>query len=153
MPVATQLPTLITIVVTAAIDSINPCAIGVLILMISVMLAGGHSTRKMLMYGLVYIGAVAVTYFLAGIGLLYFLANVPLIVTEYISIAVGLLIIVAGLLFLPCARALTCDAIVRGTLQHRYCWEPSQYRVTRVQGLTPHRLPPTTYQAALYKRR
>ena len=34
------LPTFMTIFVTAAIDSINPCAIGVLILMISVLLAG-----------------------------------------------------------------------------------------------------------------
>ena len=55
MAVEAYLPTLGTVVATAAIDSINPCAIGVLILMISVMLAGKQSTKKMLLLGSLYI--------------------------------------------------------------------------------------------------
>jgi len=95
--VEAYLPTLGTVVATAAIDSINPCAIGVLILMISVMLAGKQSTKKMLLLGSLYISSVLAVYLLAGIGLTYYFSTLPLALAEYISIAVGVLIILAGL--------------------------------------------------------
>lgn len=98
MAVEAYLPTLGTVVVTALIDSINPCAIGVLILMITVLLGKKKSTRDMLFFGGLYILAVATTYFLAGLGLIYFLSIIPLYVAEYISIAVGLFIAFAGML-------------------------------------------------------
>ena len=82
---------------TAAIDSINPCAIGVLVLMLSVLLAAKRSIGRILFLGLAYIGAVFTTYLLAGLGLMYFLSSIPLAVTEYIAIVVGVLIIAAGL--------------------------------------------------------
>jgi cytochrome c biogenesis protein CcdA len=96
--VEAYLPALGTVVITALIDSINPCAIGVLILMVSVLLSGKTSTRRMLLLGSLYILSVAGVYFAAGLGLVYFFTKIPLYVTEYISIAVGLLIIAAGLL-------------------------------------------------------
>lgn len=92
-----QLPTLITVIVTAAIDSINPCAIGVLILMISVVLASGRSVRRLLILGGVYIFAILLVYLLAGIGLTYYFTRVPLFVAEYLSIAVAMILIAAGL--------------------------------------------------------
>jgi len=95
--VEAYLPTLGTVVATAAIDSINPCAIGVLILMISVMLAGKQSTKKMLLLGSLYISSVLAVYLLAGVGLTYYFSTLPLALAEYISIAVGVLIILAGL--------------------------------------------------------
>jgi|SRR3989344_1146598 len=98
MAVEAYLPTLGIVTVTAAIDSINPCAIGVLILMLSVILAGHKSTKHMLFLGSVYIASVMTVYFLAGLGLMFFLANIPLYVTEYISLIVGVLIIIAGLI-------------------------------------------------------
>jgi len=98
MAVEAALPTLGIVIVTGAIDSINPCAIGVLILMISVMLGSGKSIKRMLLLGSIYVFAVFFTYLLAGLGLLYFFANIPLILTQYISIGVGLLIIFAGVL-------------------------------------------------------
>ena len=98
MAVEAYLPTLGVIVVSAAIDSINPCAIGVLILMLSVLLAGKNSVKRMVLLGSIYIGAVYITYLLAGLGLLYFLANIPLYITEYIAIGVGLLIIGGGII-------------------------------------------------------
>ena len=97
MAVEAYLPTLGTVVATAAIDSINPCAIGVLILMISVMLAGKQSTKKMLLLGSLYISSVLAVYLLAGVGLTYYFSTLPLALAEYISIAVGVLIILAGL--------------------------------------------------------
>ena len=98
MAVEAYIPTIITVLTTAAIDSINPCAIGVLILMVSVVLATTKSIKRMLLLGGLYIAAVMITYLLAGLGLLYFLASIPLWVTELISITVGVIIVLAGLL-------------------------------------------------------
>ena len=98
MAVEAYLPTLSIIVFSAAIDSINPCAIGVLILMLSVLLAAKRSVKRMLLLGSVYIFSVFLIYFLAGLGLMYFLSNIPLYLTEYLSIFVGVLIIAAGII-------------------------------------------------------
>jgi len=98
MGIEAQLPTILTIVITAAIDAVNPCAIGVLILMISVILAAGGSKRRLLLLGSLYVFSVFLTYLLAGLGLLYFFTSIPLVVTLYLSVAVGLLIIIAGLI-------------------------------------------------------
>jgi cytochrome c biogenesis protein CcdA len=98
MAVEASLPTLGVIIISAAIDSINPCAIGVLILMLSVLLGGKNSIKRMVFLGSLYIFSVFITYLLAGLGLLFFLANIPLYVTEYISLVVGMLIIGAGML-------------------------------------------------------
>ena len=97
MGIESNLPTLGLIIGTAAIDSINPCAIGVLILMIAVILGKG-TMRRMLILGSIYVLAVMLTYLIAGLGLLYFFASVPLFVTQYISITVGLILILAGLI-------------------------------------------------------
>ncbi|HLC61347.1 MAG TPA: hypothetical protein VJJ52_08040 [Candidatus Nanoarchaeia archaeon] len=97
MAVQAYLPNLGTVIVTALIDSINPCAIGVLILLIS-MLVVYKSKSDLLKYGLLYIFFVFITYFLAGLGILYFLTVIPLYLSEYISIAVGLLVVAAGLI-------------------------------------------------------
>ena len=93
-----DLPTLSVVLISAAIDSINPCAIGVLILMVSVVLGGKGSVGRLLYLGGLYIGAIFVTYLLAGLGLVYFLQSVPLFVAEYLAIIVGTFVIMAGLL-------------------------------------------------------
>ena len=98
MAVEAFLPTLGTVFVSAAIDSINPCAIGVLILMVSVLLAAKQSTKRLLLLGGLYIFSVFVVYLLAGLGLTYLFSTLPLKITEYISITVGVLIVFAGLI-------------------------------------------------------
>lgn len=98
MAVEAILPALGTVIVTALVDSINPCAIGVLVLLISTVITNAKSKYDLLKFGFAYIAAVMVTYILAGLGLMYFFVQVPLVVTEYISIAVALLIIAAGLI-------------------------------------------------------
>lgn len=98
MAVEAYVPTLVTVVTTALIDSINPCAIGVLILMISVMLGARASTARMLALGGLYVFSVMFVYLVAGLGLTYFFASLPLAITEYISITVGVLIVLAGVL-------------------------------------------------------
>ena len=97
MTVAASLPTLGTVIATSLVDSINPCAIGVLILLISVMITF-KTKRDLLIYGLIYIAAVYVTYISAGLGILYFLTIIPLKVSEYISIVVGFIIVICGLI-------------------------------------------------------
>jgi cytochrome c biogenesis protein CcdA len=97
MGIEAHLPTLGLVTGSAAIDSINPCAIGVLILMISVIMAGKKSLQRMLFLGSLYIFAIFITYLLAGLGLLYFLSSIPLFVTEYLSIFVGSVIILFGI--------------------------------------------------------
>lgn len=98
MAVEAYLPSLGIVAITAAIDSINPCAIGVLILMLSVLLAKRKSAKRMLILGSLYIAAIFVTYFIAGLGLLFFLSSVPLFIAEYISLTVGGIIIIAGII-------------------------------------------------------
>lgn len=93
-----ELPTLLTVITTAAVDAINPCAIGVLILMISVVLTSYGSRKRLLLLGSFYILSVLVVYLLAGLGLVYLFQNIPLYVAEYIAITVGFLIVLAGLI-------------------------------------------------------
>ncbi|MDA1196701.1 MAG: GAP family protein [Nanoarchaeota archaeon] len=97
MAIALGLPKVATVVATAVVDSVNPCAIGVLILLLSTLLVA-KKKGKVLKIGLLYILAVFVTYFLFGLGLTTFLSSIPLIVAEYISIAVGLIVVLAGLI-------------------------------------------------------
>jgi len=60
--------TLVGVIFAALIDSINPCAFGVLIfLMISLLKFG--SAKRALRYGLIYSFFVFLTYFLAGFGI------------------------------------------------------------------------------------
>ncbi len=97
MAVEAILPTITTVVFTAAIDSINPCAIGVLILLISTVIATAQSKKRMLELGIAYIAAVGITYFIAGLGLIAFFTTIPHFIAEYISILVGAIIVFAGL--------------------------------------------------------
>src|SRR3989338_5921367 len=97
MAVEATLPEIATIFATAAVDSINPCAIGVLILLISVMISSGEK-NKLLIRGLTYIFAVFITYLLAGLGLIFVFASMPIVLAEYISIFVGSLIVLLGLI-------------------------------------------------------
>ncbi len=93
-----DLPTIGLVVASAAIDSINPCAIGVLILMVSVIMGQGGGTKKLILNGSAYIFAIFTTYLLAGLGLIYAFTTIPIVVAEYLSLAVGALVIVAGIL-------------------------------------------------------
>jgi cytochrome c biogenesis protein CcdA len=92
-----DLPTLGLVIASAAIDAINPCAIGVLILMVSVILGGGGSTKRLLTLGGAYVASIFFVYLVAGLGLVYFFSEIPIVIAEYLSIAVGLLVIAAGL--------------------------------------------------------
>ena len=84
------------IITTALIDSINPCAIGVLILLISTLLVLHNERRKLFIVGIIYISAVYITYFLAGIGLIFFIQKLG--IAQPLSIFVGVLVVILGLI-------------------------------------------------------
>ncbi len=85
------------VVVTALIDSINPCAIGVLILLISTLLGLSEDKKRMITVGVIYIVAVYVAYFIAGLGLITVLQYLPFDLAEFIGIFVGGLVVLLGL--------------------------------------------------------
>lgn len=58
------------IIGASLIDGINPCAFGVLIFLLAYLSRKFHSPQRLLLHGIVYIIAVALTYFIAGILLL-----------------------------------------------------------------------------------
>jgi cytochrome c biogenesis protein CcdA len=97
MAVEATLPQIGTVLVSAAIDSINPCAIGVMILLVALLVSNDKMRGKLFYYGAIYIAAVYVTYFLAGLGLILFLTSIPIWIAQYISVGVGVLVVFGGL--------------------------------------------------------
>lgn len=63
------------VVVGAAIDSVNPCAFGVLIFLMTYLTKVFDDKRHALLGGMLYTAAVYITYFLAGLGLLSAVQN------------------------------------------------------------------------------
>lgn len=96
MVTSVALPALPVVIVTALIDSINPCAIGVLVLLIATLIGLSKNRNKMLLVGLIYITAVFVTYLAAGFGLLIFIQKLN--ISHILSWIVGILVIGLGLL-------------------------------------------------------
>ncbi|MBI4009731.1 MAG: hypothetical protein HY361_00855 [Candidatus Aenigmarchaeota archaeon] len=94
------LPSLFTVIAAAAVDSINPCAIGVLIFFISVFLAtvGTRNKRKLLYLGSIYIGVIYSIYFLAGVALAATFAVIPNFIAQYVSLVLGTLVVFFGLI-------------------------------------------------------
>jgi cytochrome c biogenesis protein CcdA len=95
-----ELPALYLIIPVALVDSINPCAIGVLIFLIATLLAiSKHDLRKMFVVGTIYITAVYITYLLAGLVLFQIIAHLQALgVAQIINVAVSILVIILGLL-------------------------------------------------------
>ena len=90
--------TLPIVVGTAIIDSINPCAIGVLILLVATLLQMTHDRKKMLFLGTIYIAVVYVTYLLAGLGLIWFQGFlIQQGLSIYLGVFLGLLMIALGI--------------------------------------------------------
>ncbi len=98
---AFQAPTLSLpiIVGLALIDSINPCVIGVLILLLTVLLKAGNK-RAIITNGTSYVAGVYVTYLVGGLTLLgvFNLIRNVIIISQFLYFVVGILIIIAGFL-------------------------------------------------------
>jgi cytochrome c biogenesis protein CcdA len=55
------------VVIAGLLDGINPCAIGMLILLLGYLLVFAHDPHRMIRLGLIYIVTIFITYFLIGI--------------------------------------------------------------------------------------
>lgn len=83
---------------TAVIDSINPCAIGVLLLLLAVLLKQSKNKAKLVKIATIYIVAVFIVYMLAGLGLIGFQQIlIKLGFATYVGIAIGVIVILMGI--------------------------------------------------------
>lgn len=73
----------------AVSDSINPCAFAVMFLLLSTILSKYKSRRKTLLSGLIFAGAIFITYLAMGVGLFSALANATN--TTVLKIIVGVI--------------------------------------------------------------
>lgn len=88
--------TLPLVISTGLLDSLNPCAISLLLLYIALMYSMKKSHRTIMIFGAFYIAAIYVTYFLIGLGLLrvFHLFGTPHIILTiggWIAIIFGIL--------------------------------------------------------------
>lgn len=97
---AYQLPSLLTVTAAAAVDSINPCAIGVLIFFVTVFITtvGIKHKDRLLKLGLVYISVIYIIYFLAGLALSALFAFIPNYIAQYVSMVIAVVVVFFGLL-------------------------------------------------------
>ncbi len=88
--------TLPLVLSTGLLDSFNPCAISLLLIYIALMFTLGKSRKEIMGFGLFYISAIYVTYFLIGLGLLrvFHLFGIPNLILQiggWLAIIFGLL--------------------------------------------------------------
>lgn len=92
-----NLPTISAVIITAAVDAINPCAIGVALLLVATMIKQGKHDR-MIYIGALYVLAVYLTYFVAGLGVLFFFVNIPVKIANYVTVGVAMFVVLGGIL-------------------------------------------------------
>ncbi len=86
---------LLILILAALVDSINPCAFGVLIFLMICLLNLGSSKRA-LRYGLIYTFVVFLVYFIAGFGVFHALQSFSSI-TKLVYVLSGILVLGLGL--------------------------------------------------------
>ena len=91
-----QTLTLGSIIIAALIDSINPCAFGVLIFLLATMISMASSKRA-LKYGLIYTFVIFLVYFSAGLGIMKIITAYSSII-NYIIVFAGILVFIGGLI-------------------------------------------------------
>jgi len=89
---------ILTIITAAVVDSVNPCAIGVLVFMITFLTSIKGSRKKLLSIGLTYISVVYLCYFAAGIGLIKILSQLEFL--DILHKGIGVLVLIGGVLAL-----------------------------------------------------
>ena len=90
--------TLAIVLAAALVDSINPCAIGVILFLATVLLRTTDNRRYLLTTGSIYVGTIYLVYMLSGLGLIWFQYQlVSRGYAEFVGTVVGVLIILLGL--------------------------------------------------------
>ena len=66
------------ITVAGLVDGINPCAIGMMVMLLGYLLVFAKKPERVLKTGLLYVGTVFVTYLVVGLGLYSFVSQFDL---------------------------------------------------------------------------
>ncbi|OGC38446.1 hypothetical protein A2155_01540 [candidate division WWE3 bacterium RBG_16_52_45] len=91
-----ETPALATIIGAALVDSINPCAIAVLLILLSAFLFGAGKKKRAVAAGLAFTAAIYLAYFLFGLGIFSAIQFSGL--SDLVYRLVGILAIIVGLL-------------------------------------------------------
>ena len=83
------------IAMTAIVDSINPCAIMVLIILLSSLIVMQKEKSHIVLTSMTFIGAVYMTYFLIGLGLTNLIAGAN--VANIVTLIIGVVAVLIGL--------------------------------------------------------
>ena len=91
--------TLWVVIVAGLIDSVNPCALGVLLFLSSVLIKVSTSKKLLLKLGTVYISIIYVIYLLSGLGLIWFQSKlIHAGFAEIVGLIVGGIVIILGII-------------------------------------------------------
>lgn len=93
-----ELPLLGLVAGSAVISSVNPCSVGVLALVLASVLGKGRNRRYLATTGLVLIFSMFLTYVFFGLGLALTISSVGPVADAYITISIGVLMILAGII-------------------------------------------------------
>ncbi|MEM4625245.1 MAG: cytochrome c biogenesis protein CcdA [Candidatus Pacearchaeota archaeon] len=88
--------TLSSIIIAAIIDSINPCAFGVLIFLLATMLSVS-SPKKALRYGIIYSLIIFIVYFLVGLGIMKAISEFSKAI-DYVILFTAIIIFIGGII-------------------------------------------------------
>jgi len=83
------------VIVSALLDSINPCAIAVIVFLISTLLLNLEK-KKILMFGLIYIVTIFIAYISIGLGLVYLIKKIT--IPHLFFIFAGSVLIITGII-------------------------------------------------------
>ncbi|MFH2019389.1 MAG: GAP family protein [bacterium] len=87
------------ITIAGLVDGVNPCAIGMMVMLLGYLLTFAKKPERVLKTGLLYIGTVFVTYLVVGLGLYSFVSQFDLSTgARILNMVVGGVLVVAGLI-------------------------------------------------------
>lgn len=87
------------ITIAGIVDGINPCAIGMMVMLLGYLLVFAKKPERVLKTGLLYVGTVFLTYLIVGIGLYSFVSQFDLSGgARILNWVVGSVLLVAGLI-------------------------------------------------------
>lgn len=93
-----MLPILGLVIGAATISAINPTTISVFVLMLSTILGSGKSRKRLVILASAFIIAIYLTFLFSGLVILYFLGAISVTSAHYLSLALGLVVVFAGLI-------------------------------------------------------
>lgn len=87
------------ITVAGLVDGVNPCAIGMMVMLLGYLLVFAKKPERVLKTGLLYVGTVFITYLIVGLGLYSFVSQFDLSGgAKVLNYIVGGVLLIAGLI-------------------------------------------------------